>query len=433
MVKRVGNSDAQALFERSQQYFVNGDIEAMVSHLEQAASTGLAAAQDALGYVYDKGFGADKDLQRARALYRQEAEQDHAQAQYRLAESCFIGDGAAYDANEALSWYLRSARSGFPAACRTLGLLYGQAHSAEYARHAVYWFHQGAKNHDPGCEFALGWRLQHGIDLPRDSQIAQRYFKRAMQAGYPCAKSALMATLHSKFSVTTQLDMNALCKKPQIDTPKLPDPASIVQQWERLHDSPRIERCTGLLNAETASHVIYSAMPRLTPSEVIDTEQDGGKARSQVRTSSSAFFPENLIDAVIRNIERRLCIHVNKPLCESEPCNLLQYLPGQQYRPHFDYFDPSLPTAPALLKCGGQRTISVVMNLCEVAGGGETNFPELGLSIPARQGDAVLFHNCDAQGQPDPSSLHAGLPVTNGEKVVLVKWYRERSTRYSAV
>jgi len=429
----AAREDAQALFERSQQCFADGDLEQMVANLQQAADAGLAAAEDALGYVYEKGFGAEKDLQRARALYLRAAEQNHAQAQHRLAESLFVGDGQQYQPDAALPWYIRSAQQGFPAACRTLGLLYGQAHSQEYARSALHWFYRGAQLGDACCQFALGWRLMHGQGLPQDPATARSYLQHAMQAAYPCAKSTLMTLLRIGIKQSSQVNMEATCALTDPHPIELPDPSSIAAQWETLWPSPRIECCPGFLNAETASYIIDVGTPRLKPSEVIGTLKDGTTTRSQIRTSSSAFFPADLVDSVVRNVERRLCRYLKKPLCESEPCNLLHYSPGQEYQHHYDYFDPRVPTAPALMKCGGQRNMSVVMNLRDVAGGGETDFPKLPLRVPPRQGDALLFHNCDVQGNPDPRSLHAGLPVTSGEKCVLVKWYRERPTRYRAV
>ena len=43
------------------------------------------------------------------------------------------------------------------------------------------------------------------------------------------------------------------------------------------------------------------------------------------------------------------------------------------------------------------------------------------------KGDAVLFWNVDAAGQPDVRTLHAGLEPARGEKWVLSLWLRGKT------
>jgi len=38
----------------------------------------------------------------------------------------------------------------------------------------------------------------------------------------------------------------------------------------------------------------------------------------------------------------------------------------------------------------------------------------------------VYFEYCNSRGQVDAASLHAGAPVTDGEKWIATKWMRER-------
>jgi prolyl 4-hydroxylase len=55
--------------------------------------------------------------------------------------------------------------------------------------------------------------------------------------------------------------------------------------------------------------------------------------------------------------------------------------------------------------------------------GGGTFFPDVPLEVRARKGVAVYF----GYRTPEPSSrtLHAGLPVIEGEKWAAVKWFRQ--------
>ena len=51
------------------------------------------------------------------------------------------------------------------------------------------------------------------------------------------------------------------------------------------------------------------------------------------------------------------------------------------------------------------------------------------MTVPPRAGAAIAFRNLKADGQPDPDSLHAGLPVERGEKWLATLWIRERRYR----
>ena len=60
--------------------------------------------------------------------------------------------------------------------------------------------------------------------------------------------------------------------------------------------------------------------------------------------------------------------------------------------------------------------------------GGETHFPHLELKVSPRAGDAVAWANVDAEGAPNPLSLHEGLPPAPGEeKVVINVWIADRA------
>jgi prolyl 4-hydroxylase len=56
--------------------------------------------------------------------------------------------------------------------------------------------------------------------------------------------------------------------------------------------------------------------------------------------------------------------------------------------------------------------------------GGATTFPDVGLQVVPRRGNAVFF----SYNRPDPATktLHGGAPVLEGEKWIATKWLRER-------
>jgi prolyl 4-hydroxylase len=128
---------------------------------------------------------------------------------------------------------------------------------------------------------------------------------------------------------------------------------------------------------------------------------------------------------LVRNIEARLAKLLDLPVEHGEGLQVLHYLPGQEYEPHYDWFDPTQPGYAAVTARGGQRIASVVMYLNTPEEGGGTAFPNVGLTVTAQTGSAVYF----AYEGGDTSSLHAGLPVIRGEKWIATKWLRERPLR----
>jgi hypothetical protein len=48
-----------------------------------------------------------------------------------------------------------------------------------------------------------------------------------------------------------------------------------------------------------------------------------------------------------------------------------------------------------------------------------------GIRVAPEPGKAVIFDSLHADGTPDPDSLHAGMPVEDGEKWLATLWIRQ--------
>lgn len=70
---------------------------------------------------------------------------------------------------------------------------------------------------------------------------------------------------------------------------------------------------------------------------------------------------------------------------------MLRYDIGGHSAPHFDFLQPSNATNQASIARSGQRVSTLVIYLNDVIAGGETIFPEIGLSVSARRGNGVYF------------------------------------------
>lgn len=189
-----------------------------------------------------------------------------------------------------------------------------------------------------------------------------------------------------------------------------------------VSDRPYIRRFGKLLTVEECEYIIGLSSRLLVPASVIDGSSDQAK-RSGDRTNSVAVFWPMHQDIVLHAIDLRLAKAAGLPLTNGEMMNILMYKPGEEYRAHFDFFAPEI----AATDRSGQRIRTVLVSLNDDYAGGETHFINTNVKLKGEAGDAIAFHNCDAvTGAPDRETLHAGLPVTSGQKWLLSKWFRAK-------
>ena len=193
-------------------------------------------------------------------------------------------------------------------------------------------------------------------------------------------------------------------------------------------NAPRIILFGNFLSHEECDELRALAEPKLSRSTVVDA-QSGSFEVHPARTSRGGHFLRGE-NELIRRIEARIADLLGCPEENGEPIQILHYLPGAEYKAHFDYFDPNMPGAQKVLATGGQRVATLIMYLNDVISGGSTVFPEVGMDVLPKKGHAVFFAYATEDGQVDPRTLHGGSPVREGEKWIATKWIRQR--RYGA-
>jgi prolyl 4-hydroxylase len=194
----------------------------------------------------------------------------------------------------------------------------------------------------------------------------------------------------------------------------------VLLRFER----PVIAVLADVLSGDECDRLIELSRERLRPSTVVDPTT-GLHTTAEHRNSFGMFFRPGEIPLVAA-LDRRLSQLMNAPVDNGEGLQILRYGPGTQSTPHFDFLIPSNEANRQSLARSGQRVSSLVVYLNDVAAGGETIFPEIGLSVTPKKGNAVYFEYCNSLGQVDPLSLHAGAPVVTGEKWAATKWMRQR-------
>jgi prolyl 4-hydroxylase len=207
-------------------------------------------------------------------------------------------------------------------------------------------------------------------------------------------------------------------------------PGHLIRAGEReirvLHrlQSPVLATLEGVLSEPECAQLIGMAQPRLRRSTVVDP-LTGANATVERRSSDGMFFRlrEN---PFIARIDERLAAIMNGPAENSEGLQVLRYRSGGQYPPHFDFLVPSNPAGSQSIARSGQRVSTLIVYLNDVIEGGETVFPEAGLSVVPRRGHGLYFEYTNSRMQVDPRSAHGGAPVVQGEKWIVTKWMRSR-------
>lgn len=259
---------------------------------------------------------------------------------------------------------------------------------------------------------------------------AENVFNAMVSAGWneDVAESAMekVLTEHLQTIQSTNTETAPQSHRP-LPEPALADSPGAIDVGDRevsvllVMKHPRVVVFGNLLSDEECDTLIAAANPRMKRSLTVETKT-GGEEVNADRTSDGMFFQRDEIP-VVAALERRIAKLVNWPVENGEGLQVLHYRPGAEYKPHYDYFDPSQPGTPTILKRGGQRVGTLVIYLNNPEAGGGTTFPDVQLEVAPRKGNAVFF----SYGAPDPSTktLHGGAPVVRGEKWIATKWLRE--------
>ncbi|HEY2901449.1 MAG TPA: 2OG-Fe(II) oxygenase [Polyangia bacterium] len=241
-------------------------------------------------------------------------------------------------------------------------------------------------------------------------------FVRARRDGHPAPTDTVVVDDGAPEYRSQPSHLRATTRLPCTDGASVP----VLARAER----PCLALLGNLLSGDECDQLIALARPRLAPSTVVDP-QTGLDVVAGYRNSQGMFFRLGETPFVDR-LDRRFSEVMNQPLENGESLQVLCYGAGGATAPHFDFLVPSNAANQASIARSGQRTSTLLCYLNDVVSGGETIFPRAGWAITPRAGHAVYFEYTDSRGQVDEQSLHAGSPVTAGEKWVVTKWMRQK-------
>ncbi|HEX5126939.1 MAG TPA: 2OG-Fe(II) oxygenase [Rhodocyclaceae bacterium] len=262
--------------------------------------------------------------------------------------------------------------------------------------------------------------ISAGFDAATATFVVTQAISPSMPSAIPTPKTAYVPPFPSagRPVSTYQNDVIPVAAGNRIDV------GDRVVTVETRIDRPCVIVFNNVLSDEECDTLIKLSRPRLKPSSTVDPVT--GKLEVTGHRISEGMSFRRCEDEFITRIEQRIAKLMNCPIENGEGLAILHYNLGQQYHPHFDYFPPQNPGSQKRMAVGGQRVSTLITYLNDVEEGGETFFPDAGISVCPRKGAAVYFLYCNAQGHVDPLSLHGGKPVVSGEKWIVTKWMRQR-------
>ena len=251
--------------------------------------------------------------------------------------------------------------------------------------------YEAAKGH-PRAEIYATNLLASGIAGPRDWPAARRRLE---------AEAAHDSTRRRALDVLRAMDLD-----------DAGDPRS-VPGAKQVDANPIVKIYPKLFSADECRYLIDLAVPGYQPSMVFnDSEQ---LVQDPIRTSDGSTIHWLLEDPVVHAINRRVAAATGTDYEAGETLQSLRYQPGQEYRPHFDFVPGDNP-----------RLWTALIYLNDDYEGGETEFVETGLKVRGTTGDLLAFYNAGPDGDLEPRSKHAGLPVRSGVKYLATRWIREK-------
>jgi prolyl 4-hydroxylase len=185
-------------------------------------------------------------------------------------------------------------------------------------------------------------------------------------------------------------------------------PSEQVQAW----------RCLDFLEAGHCDYLIDLIERNRRPSTLLS---DRGAAAN--RTSESCDMDRTAEH--VRAIDEYIAGTLGIPPVNGETMQGQRYAPRQHFRAHHDYFHEGESYWQRMKLNGGQRTWTAMIYLNDVPEGGATWFPQGGLRVTPRRGLLLTWNNMAADGSPNTRTLHEGMPVVEGVKYIVTKWFRE--------
>lgn len=196
--------------------------------------------------------------------------------------------------------------------------------------------------------------------------------------------------------------------------------SGLMSVQQVLSDKVQLYVLENFMTEEECDRIVEIAGLQLRPSTVTTGEKN-------YRTSSTSDL-SLLNDPAVEALDEKIARTLGICLSHSEGIQAQRYEVGQEFRQHTDYFEEGTEEYATFAGSRGQRTWTFMVYLNNCQSGGGTNFVALNKIFMPRKCMALVWNNLLPDGRPNPNTLHAGMPVEAGHKIIITKWFRDRGT-----
>ena len=145
---------------------------------------------------------------------------------------------------------------------------------------------------------------------------------------------------------------------------------------------------------------------------------------NEIRKSQTYWLSKD--DPVAAKIIKNVCKIDGHNIEQAEDIQVVKYEPNGFYREHHDSCCDNDDRCKEFIK-DGNRLVTMLIYLNDDFQGGETRFPNLDKGFKPKKYSGLLFYPMNKDGDKcHENSLHAGMPITKGEKYIANIWIREK-------
>ncbi len=420
-------------------------IPRAVKWLERAVKSRVGLALDRMANLCLRGVGIEYQPERALELLRQLADAGFQHSAWEVGYLTSTLDEV-LDAQASATAFARACALGYPLAYYSLGLRFaygaGVQQDLAFAR-ALLLYADEAGISDAG-EAAGELTTGDGLAEPaakwtarlKQNHATTAALRQQLSGGFiiPAARAAAIDRLEANFANLGHACLTlSEAGRLEVKGDNTEAPPTRPSEWHWLSEQPRVATSSDFLTREERVQILRMVNGAMMTPEQYSAQGVRGGAESQFFNGTGMAFGTADSDTVVRCIERRVSAWTGWDMAAIDPCSVISYKPGQEYRPHVDYYEAQEIAAMGnqIGDYGGQRVITFLMCLQAAERGGETVYPDADVTVTHATGSAMMHYNVLPDGTPDPLSLHHGWPVAAGEKWVLRTTLRENA-RYRA-
>lgn len=175
------------------------------------------------------------------------------------------------------------------------------------------------------------------------------------------------------------------------------------------------------ITEDDANYILEKAAYNYTDSTVVGSKADG------IRKSETYWLSKE--DEVAKKIINKVCQIDGNNTENAEDIQVVKYQPNGYYREHHDSCCEEGDKCNEFNK-EGNRILTMVIYLNDDFDGGSTRFPNLDKDFKPKKYSGILFYPMNKKGDKcHDNSLHAGMPITSGEKYIANVWIRDKHFR----